>query len=474
MSTSPEGAPESSGAACGTPGDAAPGSPATLGASAVQDTVLRDERRRRQIPRAFLVGLVVGGLAVAFRVVLQALEHLRGLVFERAAAHGFGFSLVVAVAWCAVGAAVAVALVRRFAPETAGSGIPHVEAVMYGLRSMAWRRVVLVKFSGGASALGAGMALGREGPTVQMGAAAAQALADRLGATPREALALLAAGAGAGLAAAFNAPLAGVVFVVEELQRDFSPGVFTPAFIAAVTADVVTRAASGQRPVFSLHVPAVPPLEALPVYCVIGLLAGLLGVSFNKGLLGSLNLFDRAARVPPAVVGGAVGALLGIVGAFAPSLLGDGHVLIDELLHDPSPFATLAGLFAIRYAMTMVSYGCGAPGGIFAPLLLLGAVVGRCTGQGVALLHPSFGGFLESFAAVGMGAFFTAVVRAPLTGTVLLIEMTGQYALMLPLLVASMVAWFVADELGDRPIYEALLARGTDRVSPQPDLVRAD
>lgn len=473
MRASPDDANAPNNRACTAQGRACD-SAAAIGAAAVQDSVHREERRRRQIPRAFLVGLVVGGLAVAFRVVLDVFDRARGVVFAWAAASGVAWSVVIGVAWCAAGAAVAVALVRRYAPEAAGSGIPHVEAVMYGFRSMAWRRVVAVKFTGGASALGAGMALGREGPTVQMGAAVGQALARRLGATPREALALLAAGAGAGLAAAFNAPLAGVVFVVEELQRDFSPGVFTPAFIASVTADVVTRVASGQRPVFSVHVPAVPPLEALPVYCLIGLLAGLLGVAFNQGLLASLNLFDRTRRMPSLAVGGAVGALLGVVGAFAPSLLGDGHALIDDLLRDPSPFTTLAGLFAIRYAMTMVSYGCGAPGGIFAPLLLLGAVVGRGTGQGVALLQPSFGGFVESFAAVGMGAFFTGVVRAPLTGTVLLIEMTGQYALMLPLLVASLVAWFVADALGDRPIYEALLARGTPQVPPQPAALLAD
>jgi CIC family chloride channel protein len=402
-------------------------------------------------------------MAVMFRGALGGLASLRDVAFNFAHHQAWGF--LIPVVWCCTGAGLAVLLVRWFAPETSGSGIPHVEAVLYGRRPMRWQRVLPVKFLGGVVGIGGGMALGREGPTVQMGAAVGQLVGDHLDATPRENQALIAAGAAAGLAAAFNAPLAGVVFVLEELQRDFAPGIFTPSFLAAVTADVVTRAFLGQGAVYQASFHQYPPLLALPVFCLLGVFTGVFGIIFNRGLLGTLKFFGRIGQVPPFVTGAAVGLVLAAVGWVAPNALGDGHVLIERELRENLSIRLLAAIFVLRYVMTMLSYGCGAPGGIFAPLLVLGAGLGRMVGEGASYWIPSFGDHLPAFAAVGMAAYFTAIVRAPLTGTVLIIEMTGNYDLMLPLLASSLVAFFVAETLHDHPIYEALLQR---------DLLRTD
>ncbi|MGV3722782.1 MAG: ClC family H(+)/Cl(-) exchange transporter, partial [Actinomycetota bacterium] len=288
--------------------------------------------------------------------------------------------------------------------------------------------------------------------------------------TPRERGTLIAAGAGAGLAAAFNAPLAGVVFVLEELQRDFSRGVFTATFIAAVTADVVARLLTGQLPVFHVAQLEAPPLAALPAFLALGVLAGALAVAFNRSLLHSLNLFRHTRHWPAWAPGALVGCGVGAVGWFAPEALGGGHHIVEQTLSGQVTLGALALLFFVRFGLTMCSYGCGAPGGIFAPLLVLGSQIGLAVGQVTQRLAPGVVERPEAFAVVGMAAYFTGIVRAPLTGIVLIVEMTGNYALMLPLLVSCITAYAVADMLGDRPVYEALLERDLLRSQERPEL----
>jgi CIC family chloride channel protein len=359
----------------------------------------------------------------------------------------------------AFGAGLAVVLVHRVAPEAAGSGIPHVKAVLYWFRSMRWQAILLVKFIGGVVGIGSGLALGREGPTVQIGSAVGAAVAQGLRVSPRERQTLIAAGAGAGLAAAFNAPLAGLAFVLEELQRHFAPAVFGATFVAAVTADVLTRSLTSQLPVFHVASSPAPPLIALPMFLGLGLLAGILGVVFNRGLLKTLELFARVRGWPASLSGVLVGAVIGLLGWFVPSALGGGQPLVEEVLSGHMSLAHMPWWFLLRFGLTMLSYGCGAPGGIFAPLLVLGGLLGSAVGQLAPLVLPDAGVRPETFVVVGMAAYFAAIVRAPLTGIVLIVEMTNSYDQMLPLLVACFAAYAVADFLMDRPIYEALLER---------------
>ena len=348
----------------------------------VRDFLRAHEQRRRQLPRSLLVGLFAGLVAVAFRGALAEADRIRDWLLVYVHAHPFwAFPLPLVLA--AVGAGAAVYLVRRFAPEAAGSGIPHVKAVLHGLKAMVWQRVLAVKFLGGVAGIGVGLALGREGPTIQMGAAVGQMVSGWFSCTPRERRTLIAAGAGAGLAAAFNAPLAGLVFVLEEVQRDFSPGVFTATLIASVVADITTRLLLGQLPVFFVQTPSIPPLSLLPFALLLGVIAALLGVAFNRGLLASLGLFERLARWPAWTGGALVGLGVGAVAMFAPLAVGGGHHLVERMLTGELPLAALAGFFVLRFLLTMLSYGCGAPGGIFAPLLVLGAEIGLGVG-GVA------------------------------------------------------------------------------------------
>jgi CIC family chloride channel protein len=315
----------------------------------------------------------------------------------------------------------------------------------------------------GVLAIGSGLTLGREGPTVQMGGAVADGIARGLKVSPQDRLTLTAAGAGAGLAAAFNAPLSGLIFVLEEVQRDFRPAVFGAAFVAAATADVVARSVSGQLPVFTVPNYAMPPLSALPAFALLGMLAGLLGVAFNRGLLGTLNLMARVPRRWRFGICAVVGAAAGLLAWFSPSAVGGGHELAETVLTNSIPLFAVPLLFLVRFGLTLASYGTGAAGGSFAPLLALGALLGLGVGHMVHIFMPALAAEPGVFAVVEMAAYFTAIVRAPLTGILLISEMTGSYEQMLPLLAASFCAYMMAEYLRDIPIYEALLERDLSR-----------
>jgi chloride channel protein, CIC family len=434
----------------------------------VQEYVHVRDQRRRLFPRAALVGALAGLTGTAYRAILAGGDLLRAqLIAVGHRVPALGWTLPVLLG--AAGAALAVWMIRRFAPEAAGSGIPHLEAVLHRVRELNWRRVLPVKFFGGAAALAGGMALGREGPTVQMGGAVGAAVADWLNSSSRDRLTLIAAGAGAGLAAAFNAPLAGLIFVLEEVQKDFRQGIFGAAFIAAATSDIVTRFASGQLPDF--HVPGYPvmPLAALPGFALLGVVCGLLGVVYNRSLIATMDL---AARVPDrwrVAAAAAVGAVVGLCAWFVPAVAGGGHALAETFLAGHAALAAIPLWFLARFVLSMGSYGSGAPGGLFAPLLVLGALIGLGVGQSAHLLAPQQVPIPAVFAVVGMAAYFTAIVRAPLTGIVLIVEMTGSYAQMLPLVIACFCAYAVAELMNELPIYENLLERDLRRGGALPD-----
>jgi CIC family chloride channel protein len=426
--------------------------------SEIQEYLKVSHRQHELFPRAALVGLCAGAVAVAFRALLTGADALRNLLVSWAHATPL-FGWVFPMAFSATGAALGVAVVYRYAPETSGSGIPHLKAVLHRLRDLAWLRVLVVKFVGGVLAIGGGLALGREGPTVQMGGAVGDGIARRLKVSTRDRLTLTAAGAGAGLAAAFNAPLSGLVFILEEVQRDFRPAVFGGAFLAAAAADVVARLASGQLPVFTVPDYPVPPLTTLPVFIVLGCIAGALGVLFNRCLLETMNWMGGFGSRWTLGIAAATGAIAGLIAWFSPLAVGGGHSLAETVLTGNMALSAIPIGFLLRFLLTVSSYGTGAAGGIFAPLLVLGALLGLAVGQIAHAMAPMLVTQPGVFAVVGMAAYFTAIVRAPLTGVVLILEMTGNYEQMLPLLASCFCAYFVAEYLKDVPIYEALLER---------------
>ena len=381
---------------------------------------------------------LIGGL---FRVALDWASALRSAMpFLWRGDPVRGFFLMAGAA--AAATAFSAFLVRRLSPDAAGSGIPHVESVIAAEMPPAPFALVPVKFFGGILAIGAGLALGREGPSVQMGATIAYFIGHNRDWPDRQAL--LAAGAGAGLAAAFNAPFAGAAFVLEELLRRFEIRNAIAALGASVGAIVVSRLLTGAAPDFTI--PPLPyPSAGDNLLCLgLGLFAGVLGVIYNRLLLDALDIADSMKRMPVELRAGLVGAAVGALTWFAPWLTGGGDGMTQNVLSGATPFTLLPLLFALRLFLSCASYAAGTPGGLFAPLLLLGAQMGFFFG---ALFYPHVDGpniHAILFAVVGMAALFTAVVRAPLTGMILVTEMTGNSIELLPMLAACFTAMALA------------------------------
>ncbi|MDD3180888.1 MAG: H(+)/Cl(-) exchange transporter ClcA [Opitutaceae bacterium] len=421
-------------------------------------------RRRHILLKAMVVGILAGARASGFRWALEFAELGRDFLVQHCPDW---WGLPVALLLGAGGGGLGVWLVRRFAPHAAGSGIPQVKSILLREAEPEWRRLLPVKFVGGVLAIGGGLSLGREGPTVQMGAATGHMISEwfRVKQGEGERRALISAGAGAGLAAAFNAPLSGLVFVLEELHGNFTPVVFVAAFLASISSDVVARLLMGELPVFHLAGIVAPGVASLPWAALLGVAAGGFGVLFNRCLLTTIDLRERLLRWPPLAVGAVVGAYVGLVGWTVPGLAGSGGALVQTALAGKLALSVLPLFVIARFSLTMVSYGAGAAGGIFAPLLVLGALGGLWFGSGVQTVVSTPQLTPAVFCVLGMGAMFTAIVRAPLTGIVLMLELTGVYDFMLPLLVSCLAAYGVAEALGNTPIYEALRERSLQKLA---------
>jgi CIC family chloride channel protein len=272
---------------------------------------------------------------------------------------------------------------------------------------------------------------------------------------------LIAAGAGAGLATAFNAPIAGAVFVLEELVQRFEHRIAIAALSASATAIAVARVLVGDAPDFS--VAALPHDDAAtrPLYFVFGALTGLLAVAYNRALLGAMAAANRLGRWPVELRAGLVGGAVGVVAWFVPGLVGGGDGITQRVLAGAAPLAVIPAAFVIRFALGAVSYAAKTPGGLFAPMLVLGAQFGFLCGAACRALVPGLNIQPEGFAVVGIAAFFAGVVRAPITGLVLATEMTDSVSMLLPMLSACATAILTPVLIGDPPIYESLRERTT-------------
>jgi len=404
-----------------------------------------------------LTGAATGAVATAFRYLLERANALRITLTEMA--HGLGvtgFVLVVATTACL--ALMAAFLVRRFSPHATGSGIPQVEAVLHGKIRPAGHALALVKFVGGLMAIGGGLVLGREGPSVQMGAAISFGIGRVFGCKWADCRVLLAAGAGAGLATAFNAPIAGAIFVLEELVQRFEHRIAIAALGAAASAVAVSRMLIGNETDFTVTTFVEPSLATWPLFMVLGCIAGAIAVVYNRTVLGALAMADAASWLPVEARAALIGALVGGVAWFAPGLVGGGDDITQSILSGQAALALMPLVFLLRFGLGAASYAAGTPGGLFAPLLVLGTQIGFMFGAACRTL-PFVVLPAEGFAVVGMAAFFAGVVRAPLTGIVLVGEMTGSSTLLLATVVASFAAMMVAALLRDRPIYDVLRDR---------------
>jgi len=408
------------------------------------------------------VALLVGGVAAILgsgfiRSLEQAVNWMAALTAWAQGRSAIGCVVLVAV--CAGATALAARWVRLYSKYASGSGIPQVESVLAGDLPPARRGLILVKFFGGTLAIGAGLALGREGPCVQMGADAAFWVGRILRRTWSDSLVLMAAGAGAGLATAFNAPIAGAIFVLEELVRRFDTRTTIATFAASASAIAVSRLFLGQGPIFHMAPPIYPAFGSLPLYLGLGILAGALGMAYNRVLLSTLAWVDRLRDWKATLFPAMVGALVGIIAWFRPDLVGGGDAITQNTLVGAVALSTVPAVLLLRFALGSLSYAAQTPGGLFAPMLVLGAQGGWLYATVWEHWFPVLDVDPKSFAVVGMAALLTAVVRAPLTGIILIIEMTNSFALLLPMLGACFAAMLVPTLCGNEPVYDSLKAR---------------
>jgi chloride channel protein, CIC family len=412
-------------------------------------------------PLAVLSGIAGAGAGLicgVFRRALEAADQFRiSLPVWWQGEPILGASLLIVGA--AAAAALAAWLVRRFSENAAGSGIPHVEAVLNGELPPAPLLLLPVKFFGGLLAIGGGFALGREGPCVQMGATLSNLLGKTFGRSAADCLSLLAAGAGAGLAAAFNAPFAGAAFALEELTRKFETRNAIAALGASGSAIIVARLFTGPAPDFIVTKVPYPALGDNLLCLALGVVAGLLGVVYNHVLLGALAIADRLARWPVEIRAALIGVAVGALAWFAPDLAGGGEALTQSALDGKAVLILLPFIYVLRLVLGAASYAAGTPGGIFAPLLVLGAQMGFLFGGLIDLSLAGPATHAVAFALVGMAALFTAVVRAPLTGMILVTEMTDNSRLLLPMLAACFSAMAVTTMLREPPLYDSLKER---------------
>ena len=420
--------------------------------------------KKRFSLRLLLEGLAVGlgaGISISiFRYLLAGSEILRPVIYHNlreALADGQWQWLALYILSFIIIAYLLKLIVAR-EPMCTGSGIPQIKGILQGDMSMRWFSVLWSKIIGGVLAIGAGMSLGREGPSVQIGACVGQGLSQTSRRTRFESRILMTAGAGAGLAAAFNAPLAGVIFGLEEMQKTISPALLLTGITASITAATVTEVVFGMSPVFSMGYLLPLPLNLFDVLVVAGIVIGLLGRLFNIALAYSLNTYSRLGLsgmkkplVPLAVAG--------ILGFVLPEILGGGNLLVDSLVVTDYTIGFLCLLFVGKFLFTMICFGSGVPGGIFLPMLVLGAAGGAVLAKLLVLagLLPAM--YYADIIVFGMAAYFSSVVKSPVTGSILILEMTGSFQHMLALLVVSLTAYVISDLTGGRPVYDELLDR---------------
>ena len=435
--------------------------------------VLRMFLRRDKTPVAILivaavVGTVAGLLGVAFEKAVNGVTAMRlsGLsIFSDYWMLMWPLTFVVSGLLAMSG----YYLVRRFAPEAGGSGIPEIEGALEELRPVRWWRVIPVKFFGGIGTLSAGMVLGREGPTVQMGANVGKMMADIFRLRSAEARhSLLATGAAAGLSAAFNAPLAGILFILEEMRLQFRYSLISikAVFIGVIMSSIVFRIFNGDTAVIEVGKLANTSLNTLWLFLVLGMVFGVVGVSFNALIFRTQDMFARihgGNLRKILIIGGVLGGVCGLIGLVQPEAAGGGFALIPLAAAGQYGLMMLLFIFFVRVVTTVLCFASGAPGGIFAPMLALGTLLGTAFGTAALVWFPEYDIQPATFAIAGMGALFAASVRAPLTGIVLVLEMTDNYQLILPMIITCLGATLLAQFLGGKPLYSTILTRTLQR-----------
>jgi CIC family chloride channel protein len=408
---------------------------------------LRQSENKVFLVLSVVIGALTGMTVVAFIVLTERSgmrlypvggAPWRRLLFPVAGSIGIGY------------------LLYRYFPDARGSGVPQTKAALFAREGNISLRTVLGKFFCTSATLASGIPLGREGPSVQVGAGIGSVLGRLLGLRPEQVKKLIPVGAAAAIAAAFNTPLAAVLFSLEEIMGDLHAPVMGAVVLASATAWMVLRLFLGNHPLFNVpQYQLVSPAE-FGVYAVLGIVGGAVSAAFTRLLLGMRARFLRLPRNTVWIQPLAGGLLVGLMGWFVPQVLGVGYGYVGQALNGNMAFKLMLLLIVLKLFAVTTSYASGNAGGIFGPALFIGAMVGGAVGTVAHHIFPAYTATAGAYALVGMGAVFAGIVRAPMTSVLMIFEMTQDYAVIVPLMIANMISLFVASRLQHEPIYEAL------------------
>lgn len=414
---------------------------------------LQEIARSKIILQAVMVGLISGLLVVFFKVSINKLfEFTQNFISQFDLSH----KLLIFPLITTLGGLISGVLVFKFAPETKGSGIPFVKMVMARMGNITRVRTIVVKFLAGVAGIGTGLSLGREGPSVQLGAGAGALVGKIFKMKGTDQGKLIAAGAGSAIGATFNAPIAGTIFVLEELVNKFSASLLFPVLVATVTASSVARHFLGNNPSFTIpYITHDLSFEGISVCIILGIVAGFLGVAFAKIIYKNNEFFEKMDKIPNWLKPAIAGFGIGVIGIFIPYVLGSGNLSVDLLLQHKLALSVVVLVFAVKFFVTPFCFGSGAAGGIFLPMLMLGSFLGYI----VASIFNMFGFHVDVvvMAMIGMGAFLASVARTPITAVVMVFEMTAGYTHILPIMLSAAIADLIAEKLNHRPIYASLI-----------------
>ncbi|MGT2957594.1 ClC family H(+)/Cl(-) exchange transporter [Streptococcus bovimastitidis] len=410
--------------------------------------------------RGVLVGIIAGVIVSLFRLLIEKLSHFVVSTYQAAYDKP---SLVLAILLVSVCLIILIGSLTESEPDIKGSGIPLVEGELKGLLAPQWWPVLWKKFLAGVLAISMGFMLGREGPSIQLGAMSAKGIASFLKSSRLEKRVLIASGAAAGLSAAFNAPIAGLLFVVEEIYHHFSRLIWITALVASLVANFISLNIFGLTPVLAM--PKAMPFLSLNQYwllLILGAFLGILGYWYEVTILTLPRYIAKIGRIShlsPKYYALLALVLILPIGYFFPQLLGGGNALIISLSLNHTSLLVVLLYFILRFIGSMASYGSGLPGGIFLPILTLGALAGLLFGlffQSIGLLDKSF---MPLFIVLGMAGYFSAISKAPLTAMILVTEMVGDLKPLMAIAVVTFVAYLLMDLLKGAPIYEAMLEK---------------
>ena len=397
---------------------------------------------------SIFIGVLSGLLVVSFRI---AIEWIKILTLGSAPHPGqFRLLLVPTIAGLLVAA-----LVQLFFPAAKGSGVNQTKAALYIYNGYISFKTVIGKFITSALAIGGGHSLGPEDPSLQIGAGVASMVARRLNLS-RQRLRLFAPiGAAAGLAAAFNAPISAILFVIEEVIGRWSAAVLGSVVLSAISSVVVARWFWGSEPIFRIPPVTLRDPRELIAYAVLGIVGGFAALVFSK----ALGYLRPRLRVMPKWTQycqpGIAGLLVGLIGFVGfPQVMGPGYEVIDQAMHGQFAWKLLLALALLKILATTLSFSSGTPGGMFAPTLFIGAMLGASVGSFEKLFFPHLTGTVGSYALVGMGVLFAGFLRAPLTSVFMVLEVSGNYSIILPVILANMIAYLMSRVLQPVPIFE--------------------